>query len=66
MLHQKSTAASLKEDGPPPFLGTWYRVYAAILVYPRKQRILCVRRAAPDQSATAVVANASNNRSADA
>ena len=33
MLHQKSTAASLKEDGPPPVLGTWNKVYAAIVVY---------------------------------
>ena len=33
MLHQKSTAASLKEDGPPPVLGTWNRIYAAIFVY---------------------------------
>ncbi len=33
MLHQKSTAASLKEDGPPPFLGTWNRVYVAIIIY---------------------------------
>ena len=33
MLHQKSTAASLKEDGPPPILGTWNRVYVAIIIY---------------------------------
>jgi hypothetical protein len=33
MLHQKSTEASLKADGAPPILGTWGRVYAAIVVY---------------------------------
>ena len=33
MLHQKSTAASLIEDGPPPILGSWNRVYVVIIVY---------------------------------
>ena len=33
MLHQKSTAASLIEDGAPPVLGTWNKVYIAIVVY---------------------------------
>jgi hypothetical protein len=33
MLHKKSTAASLKEDGPPPILGAWHNVYAVIVVY---------------------------------
>ena len=33
MLHQKSTEASLKSDGAPPILGSWGKIYAAIVVY---------------------------------